>query len=88
MAAPNTYRNVLLLAACQALSMSAMTIMITVAALTGRMLAENDLRDAAAGVSISGDMADDHSGLGADAAHRPALGLRHRHAAGRLPAAR
>jgi len=42
MTAPNTYRNVLLLAACQALSMSAMTIMITVAALTGRMLAEND----------------------------------------------
>ena len=42
MAASNTYRNVLLLAACQALSMSAMTIMITVAALTGRMLAEND----------------------------------------------
>lgn len=42
MVAPNTYRNVLLLAACQALSMSAMTIMITVAALTGRMLAEND----------------------------------------------
>jgi MFS family permease len=42
MIAPQTYRNVLLLAACQALSMSAMTIMITVAALTGRMLAEND----------------------------------------------
>lgn len=42
MAATQTYRNVLLLAACQALSMSAMTIMITVAALTGRMLAEND----------------------------------------------
>jgi MFS family permease len=42
MVAPHTYRNVLLLAACQALSMSAMTIMITVAALTGRMLAEND----------------------------------------------
>jgi MFS family permease len=42
MVAPQTYRNVLLLAACQALAMSAMTIMITVAALTGRMLAEND----------------------------------------------
>ncbi len=42
MVAPHAYRNVLLLAACQALSMSAMTIMITVAALTGRMLAEND----------------------------------------------
>jgi MFS family permease len=42
MVAPHTYRNVLLLAACQALSMSAMTIMITVAALTGRLLAEND----------------------------------------------
>ena len=42
MVAPHIYRNVLLLAACQALSMSAMTIMITVAALTGRMLAEND----------------------------------------------
>jgi MFS family permease len=37
-----SHRNVFLLAACQALSMSAMTIMITVAALTGRMLAEND----------------------------------------------
>ncbi len=42
MAAPQIYRNVLLLTACQALSMSAMTIMITVAALTGRMLAEDD----------------------------------------------
>lgn len=42
MVAPHTYRNVLLLAACQALAMSAMTIMITVAALTGRMLAVND----------------------------------------------
>ncbi len=42
MVAPHAYRNVLLLAACQALAMSAMTIMITVAALTGRMLAEND----------------------------------------------
>jgi MFS family permease len=38
----SSHRNVFLLAACQALSMSAMTIMITVAALTGRMLAEND----------------------------------------------
>ncbi len=42
MAAPQIYRNVLLLTACQALSMSAMTIMITVAELTGRMLAEDD----------------------------------------------
>ncbi|HEY7690033.1 MAG TPA: MFS transporter [Dongiaceae bacterium] len=38
----NSRRNVFLLAACQALSMTAMTIMVTVAALTGRMLAEND----------------------------------------------
>lgn len=38
----HSHRNVFLLAACQALAMTAMTIMITVASLTGRMLAEDD----------------------------------------------
>jgi MFS family permease len=38
----HSHRNVFLLAACQALVMTAMTIMITVASLTGRMLAEDD----------------------------------------------
>jgi MFS family permease len=42
MAPSHARRNVFLLASSQALAMSAMTIMITVAALTGRMLAEND----------------------------------------------
>ena len=38
----HSHRNVFLLAACQALAMTSMTIMITVASLTGRMLAEDD----------------------------------------------
>jgi len=42
MAQAHARRNVFLLAVCQALAMTSMTIMITLASLTGRMLAEDD----------------------------------------------
>src|SRR5215510_5449644 len=42
MAVAHSRRNVFLLAVCQALAMTSMTIMITLASLTGRMLAEDD----------------------------------------------